>query len=173
MLKPLFSIAPLLCLLTTLGISQSSAALKPSQPIPKQSPDLVTPRQAHRGDITDYLDMAGISDPQEVVNFLENLQSAAQALDRPALANLVHYPFTTYNQGTPVKTYNTPEELLIDFEKLFTPRVIRAIENARYNNLFINSQGIMIGSGEIWFRNYPEGVRIKAINGQIFDIPVL
>ncbi|NJL90426.1 MAG: hypothetical protein HC916_12025 [Coleofasciculaceae cyanobacterium SM2_1_6] len=180
MLKPLLSIAPLLCLLTTLGISQSSAALKPSLPIPKQSfdkaqepsPDLVAPREIPHEDITDRLDMAGISDPQEVVNFLENLRSAAQALDRPALADLVHYPFTTYNRGTPVKTYYTPEELLIDFEKLFTPRVMRSIENVRYDNLFINSQGIMIGSGEIWFRNYPNGIKIKAINGQTFAIPV-
>lgn len=118
-----------------------------------------------RSDPTDRLWLAEITDPQAVVTFLENLRSAAGSNDRQALVRLVHYPFITYNRGIVINRYNTPEDLLVDFDQVFTPKVLTAIDNAQYNNLFINSQGVMIGNGELWFFQYPEGIRIKAVNG--------
>ena len=130
----------------------------------------VNPEPAALEDPTDRLFLANITNPQDARDFLEQMRSAATALDREALARLVHYPFSTYDNGTIVKTYATPADLLLDFEQIFTPRVITAMRNAQYSELFVNSQGAMISSGIVWFFQYPEGIKIKAINGRGFNI---
>lgn len=115
-------------------------------------------------DPTDRLFLANISNPQDARNFLEEMRSAATTLDPVALAALVHYPFVIYNNGRRVKTYGTPADLLLDFEQVFTPGVINAMRDAQYSELFVNSQGAMISHGTVWFFQYPEGIKIKAIN---------
>jgi hypothetical protein len=119
-------------------------------------------------DPTDRLFLANITNPQDARDFLEQMRSAATTLDPEALAGLVHYPFVTYNNGRIVKTYATPAELLLDFEQIFTTRVITAMRNAQYSELFVNSQGAMISNGTIWFFQYSEGIKIKAINDRVF-----
>jgi hypothetical protein len=146
-----------------------------------QSPSIATPPedniygQTHLdidapgvADPTDRLFLANITDPQAARDFLEEMRSAATTLDPDALAGLVHYPFVTYNNGRIVKTYATPAELLRDFEEIFTTRVITAMRNAQYSELFVNSQGAMISGGTVWFFQYPEGIKIKAINDRVF-----
>lgn len=115
--------------------------------------------------VEDRLYLAGIENPQSAEDFVMQLRSAARQGDRPALANLVQYPFTTYNQGTPKKTYADAAELLQDFDAVFTETVLTEMRNAQYKQLFINDQGAMLGRGEVWFKQYEDGIKIKAING--------
>jgi hypothetical protein len=169
MINPLISIAIPPIFAALLSISSSSVVAMPTDiSFPSQflnTENAEYKERPDRPDPTDRLWLAGITDPQEVVTFLENLRSAAGSNDRQALVSLVHYPFTTYNRGIVINRYNTTEDLLVDFDQIFTPKVLTAINNVQYNNLFVNSQGVMIGSGEIWFFQYPEGIRIKAVNG--------
>ena len=115
-------------------------------------------------DPSDRLFLANITNPQDARNFLAQMRSAANDVDPLALAELVHYPFVTYDSGRPVKTYATPTDLLRDFEQIFTPRVITAMRDAQYSELFVNYQGAMISNGTVWFFQYSEGIKIKAIN---------
>ena len=76
------------------------------------------------------------------------------------------------NRGGRRISYKTGKELLAEFDAVFTPKVRRAILDQRFETLFGRDQGVMIGSGEVWFdhlcRNSscsPQGpVRIKVIN---------
>lgn len=110
------------------------------------------------------LEMAGIKEPQEMRDFLAQLQSAARDGNHTALAYLVRYPFTLYAEGQTQAHYANAGALLADFETLFTPHVLAAIAAARYETLFINSHGAMIGDGEIWIDGWTGHILIKAIN---------
>ncbi|MEL6814758.1 MAG: hypothetical protein AAFP03_08080 [Cyanobacteria bacterium J06598_3] len=124
--------------------------------------------------VTERLVIASINDPQAVRVFLAQMREAAAACEagceseqsRDAIARLVHYPFTTYDAGEVVETYNAPEDLLVDFEQVVTQPVLNAMREVQYESLFANYQGVMIGNGEVWFSEFDEGLKIKAINGQ-------
>jgi hypothetical protein len=114
--------------------------------------------------IAQRLAIAGIEDPQAAKDFIAQMNTAATNEDADAIANLIHYPFTTYNLGEPLKTYTTPAELLTDFDQIVTPAVLAAMSQANYDDLFANDQGAMIGNGTVWFNPFDEGLKIQAIN---------
>ena len=108
----------------------------------------------------------GFKDPSEVRRLLSELRIAAAQGDRRALATAIHYPFVTYDNGNAIKRYATPAEVLADYETLFSERVLTALRNARYEDLFVRDQGAMVADGEVWLAQFDEGVRIKAINSR-------
>lgn len=116
--------------------------------------------------IDERLELANIKEPQAAKDFLEEMRKGAIAQDESAIASLIHYPFTTYDSGNPIKTYASPTELLPDFTQVVTPTVLKTMAEAQYKDIFVNSQGAMIGDGEVWFLDYGEGIKIKSINGQ-------
>lgn len=119
-----------------------------------------------REDPTSRLYVAGIDSPDDVRQFLARLQAAATAprSRRVALVEFVRFPFSTYSNGKVRHTYSGPADLLDDVEHVFTPGVLRAIGDARYETMFVNYQGVMIGNGEVWFDRREDGIKIKAIN---------
>jgi hypothetical protein len=117
--------------------------------------------------IADRLKVAGIDDPGEVRRFLDRLRSTVLTKDRSALAAMLRYPFTRYYKaGIPLRRYDSAAELVPDYDRVFTPRVIQAAGNATFDSLFANYQGAMIGDGEIWFGSGRDGIKIIAINSQ-------
>jgi hypothetical protein len=55
---------------------------------------------------------------------------------------------------------------LADFDTIFTAPVREQIRAARYETLFINHKGAMIGDGEVWFEKR-EQIAITAVNPPI------
>jgi hypothetical protein len=108
--------------------------------------------------------MAGIDSPKDARNFHEHLKAAARNKDNDALAALVHYPLAMYDNGKVVHIYRSRKALLKNFSATFTPKVLKAIEDAKYETLFVRDQGAMIGDGEIWFVGWDGQVLIKTIN---------
>jgi hypothetical protein len=134
--------------------------------MPVAEPPPVAEREAATESIEQRLAIAGIDNPQAAQAFITQMNTAARDNDVNAIANLIHYPFTTYDTGNPLKTYAPPAELLADFDQVVTPAVIAAMSQADYDNLFANDQGAMIGNGEVWFGQFDEGLKIQAINSQ-------
>lgn len=103
--------------------------------------------------------------------FLSNLQSAIRANNKRGVANLAAVPLRVNFEGG-ARTYSDRAAIERDFDRIFTPRVKRAILNQRAERLFTNYQGAMIGDGQVWFDQMcpndscsPAGpVRIKAVN---------
>jgi hypothetical protein len=83
-------------------------------------------------------------------NFLRELQSAVREQARERLAAMVSYPLRTRIKGQRVRLH-TPAEFLAHFDELLTPKTQHAIALQSYGDLFLNSQGVMIGQGEVWF----------------------
>jgi len=112
---------------------------------------------------------AGVSSSYR--SFLSRLQAAVQADDRRAVINLIASPLRVNSaQGT--RLYRDRRSVEADFDRIFTPKVRRAILNQQADQLFVRDQGAMIGNGEVWFSETcanaacpPTGpVRIVAVN---------
>ena len=103
--------------------------------------------------------------------FVSKLQSAVKANDRDAIVGLIAFPLRVNSGGTS-KLYRDADAVERDFDRIFTPKVRKAILKQRPDQIFVRDQGAMIGSGEAWFdRSCPNAacspagpVRITAIN---------
>jgi len=102
--------------------------------------------------------------------FLTQLQNAVLANDREAVIKLVSLPLRV-NFNRP-RFYRDTRSVRADYDRIFTPKVRKAILAQRFEQLFGRDQGVMIGDGEVWFDHVcPDGdctrvgpVRIIAIN---------
>jgi hypothetical protein len=107
--------------------------------------------------------IAEFSNEDEIKNFLKELQVNIKNNDKNKVANMIDYPFKTYNEGN-VTIYKNANSIIEEWDKLFTDQVRNAILNQKYEGIFYNYQGVMIGSGEIWFNKTENGAKIIAIN---------
>ncbi len=118
-----------------------------------------------QGEVDDLWYMSGIDNPENARSFLEHLKAAVQNKDNAALAALVHYPLAMYDEGKVIKIYKSRNALLKNFDAVFTPKILKAIRDAKFETLFVRDQGAMIGdTGEIWFAGWNGRVLIKTIN---------
>jgi hypothetical protein len=102
--------------------------------------------------------------------FLGDLQSAVTRGPRERVASLVSYPLRTRVGGRSL-TIRTPAQFVADYDRLLPPSSIAAIRHQAYAELFANANGVMIGSGEVWFSAVcasascdPKVIRIVALN---------
>ncbi len=82
--------------------------------------------------------------------FLTDLQHAVAAHDRNQIAGMVSYPLKTRIAGSRVSLAK-PQQFLAHFDELLPQKSLDAISAQTFSGLFANSQGVMIGSGEVWF----------------------
>lgn len=82
--------------------------------------------------------------------FLTDLQHAVAAHDRNQIAGMVSYPLKTRIAGSSVSLAK-PQQFLAHFDELLPQKSLDAISAQSFAGLFANSQGVMIGSGEVWF----------------------
>jgi len=88
--------------------------------------------------------------------FLEQLQNAVANDDRAWIADHVRYPIDATIGG---KTLNVEraDDFLAHYDEIINQRVHDAIMAERFETLFKNWQGTMIGRGEVWFFHGLEG----------------
>ncbi len=82
--------------------------------------------------------------------FLEELQAAVAADERAKVAGLVNFPLRTRIDGRVVRLH-TRAEFLVHYDALLPPATRTRLAAQSYAGLFANSQGVMIGDGQIWF----------------------
>ena len=85
----------------------------------------------------------------KVQQLLFNLQQAVAKHNPAAVAALVHYPIKV-NPGKRPITIKSPKAFIKDYDAIITHDIQDAIFKQKYENLFVNSQGAMIGDGEVW-----------------------
>jgi hypothetical protein len=108
---------------------------------------------------------------QPYAAFLSRLKAAVRGSDRGALIALVAFPLrVNFPEGA--RIYRDAPSLGRDFDRVFTPKVKRAVLEQRPEHLSVRGQGAMVGEGELWLRETcpnsscsPAGpVRIVAVN---------
>ena len=104
---------------------------------------------------------------QPYIDFFKKLKAAVAADDQKVVARMVEFPLeVTLPEGK--KTIENKKEFIEHYDVLFTPEVIEIIAKQKKDKLFVNSNGVMIGQGEVWFSGlgkdkYDDGVIVKII----------
>jgi hypothetical protein len=89
----------------------------------------------------------------KVERLLTDLQASVAKHDTAAVAALVHYPIKV-NPGKKPFTIKSEKEFIKDYDRIITQDIQDAILKQKYENLFVNSQGAMIGDGEVWISGF-------------------
>ena len=102
----------------------------------------------------------------EVEAFLAELQQAVRTGDKAGAAALVDFPLAVNGPGETRRSVKDAAAFIRDYEAIFTPGVRQAVLDQRFADLFRNSNGAMIGDGEIWFSvvGEPGRLAVYAVN---------
>ena len=80
---------------------------------------------------------------------------------KSAVSAAIDYPIKAYLSKMTINLRSSAD-LMRNYDKIFSPKMLRAIRAAKAHDLFSRDQGVMLGNGEIWFN---EQGRVKTING--------
>jgi len=94
-----------------------------------------------------------VGDHVRVQQILTELQQAVSKHNAPAVAALVHYPIKV-NPGKKPFTIKNEKEFINDYDRIITHDIQDAIFKQKYDTLFVNSEGAMIGDGEVWITGF-------------------
>lgn len=109
---------------------------------------------------------------ENFANAIQRIQEALKERDIQKLAGYIGYGEAIKVNGADV-VINDEEQLAAEFDTLFSQKVIDAVTGQAYETLFVNQDGIMFGSGELWLNGVCDDeacefpfVTIVAINNQ-------
>ena len=92
----------------------------------------------------------GVRDPETVHRPAQAFWRAVKSDDRKTAARLIRYPIRVSTAAGP-RRYASAEQLLVDYELIFTPRFRELIAQGLPRNMFVRDQGAMLGHGQVWF----------------------
>lgn len=109
--------------------------------------------------------VAGIENDAAVESFLHDLQEAVSKNERAKVASIIAYPIKV-RVGRHREIIRKKSDLLKRYDSVFNQKVKEALGKQKVSDLFVNSQGVMVGDGEIWFNQMAgsKNIRIVAIN---------
>jgi len=116
---------------------------------------------------TNPFEVAGVDDPETVYAFLGTLQKAVAADEAKEVAGLSRLPIEVSFEGARERVTSRArlEQL---YPRIFSACLKRVVAAATPESLFANWQGVMLGSGAVWFGPDEQGVlQLTAINGPI------
>lgn len=109
-------------------------------------------------------DAGGPAVASEAASFLGRLQRNVKANDKAQFASLVHYPVRVIDGGHSIEI-SSSSALIKKYSAILNPDVRHAILAQPAECLFANGQGVMIGTGQVWFQKEPGGeMKIITIN---------
>jgi hypothetical protein len=89
----------------------------------------------------------------KVEHLLTELQASVAKHNTAAVAALVHYPIKV-NPGKHPITIKSPKAFIKDYDSIITHDISDVILKQKYEALFVNSQGVMLGDGEVWITGF-------------------
>lgn len=115
---------------------------------------------AMAGQLSNLYGYVGVTDAEIIHKAVTKLKSSIKIDDRNALASLIDYPISVNIDGER-KRISNKSGLLKVYDQIFTSEYKKKILDAFSRNLFSRYNGVMLGSGEVWFD--ADG-NIKALN---------
>jgi hypothetical protein len=108
--------------------------------------------QAAPADLNKSIDML-LGDHVKVQHLLADLQQSVANHNAAGVAALVHYPIKV-NPGKRPFLVKSPKAFVADYDRIITLDISEAILKQKYDALFVNSQGAMLGEGEVWITSF-------------------
>ena len=115
-------------------------------------PPTLQAAQPNLADLNKSIDLS-VGDHLKVQQLLTHLQQSVASHNAAAVAALVHYPIKV-NPGKKPFTIKNDKAFIKDYDDIITHDIQDAILKQKYENLFVNSQGAMIGDGEVWITSF-------------------
>lgn len=157
--------------------SKPPAAPKPQQaPAPvSAAPTLSTPAPASTASTASTASMDksiadNVGDPAKFRETMTTLQQAVQKHDAPAVAALVSYPININPHTKQVLHIRTSAAFIAQYDSIVTPHIADVLQKQKYEDLFVNYQGAMFGSGEVWIAGICKDKACKQVDIRIRTI---
>lgn len=109
--------------------------------------------------------VTGLTDAQ-IASFLTTLQHAVATHNIARIVSLTVFPLTV--NGKP--SIKNAAALKSQYNVIFNARVVKEIKKQVFNELFANSDGIMIGNGEVWFAGIYDSDKCNHVRVRIVAI---
>jgi hypothetical protein len=110
------------------------------------------------------VDNQGADFAQKSRAVLAELRTAVHDGDKNQVASMISYPLLVIH-GSHRTRIKTKAQFIAEFNTIFDPHVQKAIAQQSAQCLFGNYQGAMIGNGEVWFSQQPNGaIKIITVN---------
>ncbi len=97
------------------------------------------------------------------------LQKAVAANDAAGVAALVRYPIGVKIKGRET-VIKSAKSFIQHYDAIMTPEIVKAVTDQRYEDLFVNYQGIMFGDGEVWVNGICRDTECKAFDVKVITI---
>ncbi|WP_282256507.1 hypothetical protein [Stenotrophomonas sp. PS02299] len=94
-----------------------------------------------------------LGDAAQFEKVFNAFKAAVVGGDRAAVVEEVRFPLNVSGG----RKITGPGEFQRNYEKIITPAVVKAVSEQDFGKVFVNQQGVMIGSGQVW------------LNGQCLD----
>lgn len=111
-----------------------------------------------------------IGDPAKFQTVFTGLKQAVEKHDAAAVAALVSYPITINPRTKKAISVRTPQTFISRYDQIITPHIADVIEKQKYEDLFVNYQGAMLGSGEVWIAGICKDKACKQVDIRIRTI---
>lgn len=107
---------------------------------------------------------------QPYQKFLKDFQTATYEHHKNQVVTMINYPIKINLHGKKV-TFKSRQDLLKRYDEIFDPMLVKTIQEQKYENLFANTRGVMIGeSGEIWFSGFCVDKDCKKVDIKVIAI---
>jgi hypothetical protein len=130
--------------------SKPQAAPEPQKPPAASNPSPPTPTTTPASAAMDQSITTNVGDPAKFHEVMSALQQAVQKHDASAIAALVSYPIDINPHTKQVLHIRTPDAFITQYDNIVTPHIADVVSKQKYEDLFVNYQGAMFGSGEVW-----------------------
>ena len=127
----------------------------PTEPVAAQNPREVGPSCPD-------VSVTSINSNEALVRYLAALRTAASTKDPDAMARLVIFPLQV--NASPAYTVNNAVDLRQRFSTIFDDDMLKAIAVQKPDDVFCNSQGVMLGNGEAWIDQEGDRIGIVVVN---------
>lgn len=97
------------------------------------------------------------------------LQKAVDAHDAASVAELVSYPISVKVNGKKIRIKST-KAFVEHYDGIMTPEITKAVTDQKYQDLFVNYEGIMFGDGQVWISGICYEQRCKNFDAKVVTI---
>jgi hypothetical protein len=110
-----------------------------------------------------------LGDHEKFKTVIVALQTAVAAHDAAGVATLVRYPITLRINGKKM-VIRSAKDFVKHYDAIVTPEIARAVTEEKYADLFVNSQGVMFGNGEVWLNGICRDSACKTFDVKVITI---
>lgn len=94
---------------------------------------------------------------QALESFIVTIKKAIANNDKIWMADHIFYPIKIRISEKSMLDIKNKNQLLLQYDKIFTPAMKQKISSTFSFNLFSNYQGVMLGDGQLWVNNGLKG----------------